>query len=68
MRLLVENIAKIVGVDRSGRLRAAGAEMDRAETINDGWILAEGGDAPPVGQNQRIPETMSGFSVSSRFP
>ena len=43
MRLLVENIAKIVGVDRSGRLRAAGAEMDRAETINDGWILADGG-------------------------
>ena len=55
MRLLVENIAKIVGVDRSGRLRAAGAEMDRAETINDGWILADGGRIAAFGTRAELP-------------
>lgn len=55
MRLLVENIAKIVGVDRSGRLRAAGAEMDRAETIDDGWILADGGRIAAFGTRAELP-------------
>lgn len=55
MRLLVENIAKIVGVDRSGRLRAAGAEMDRAETIDDGWVLADGGRIAAFGTRAELP-------------
>lgn len=43
MRLLVRNIGRIVGIERRGRLRLCGAEMDAMESLSDGWLLAEEG-------------------------
>ena len=41
-RLLVKNIGRIVGIQPEGRLRICGAEMDRLETLDNAWLLAEG--------------------------
>ena len=42
MRLLIRNIARIAGIDESGRDRVCGAEMDCLGTLDDAWLLADG--------------------------
>lgn len=51
MRLLVRNIGCIVGIEREGRLRLCGAEMDRMETLGDAWLLADGGRIAAFGRS-----------------
>ena len=51
MRLLVRNIGRIVGIEREGRLRLCGAEMDRMETLGDAWLLADGGRIAAFGRS-----------------
>ena len=51
MRLLVRNIGRIVGIEREGRLRLCGAEMDRMETLDDAWLLADGGRIAAFGRS-----------------
>ena len=41
MRLLVKNIAKIVGIETQGRLRLCGKEMDQLNTLDNAWLLVE---------------------------
>lgn len=43
MRLLVKNIAKIVGLDEDRRARAWGEGMDYVQTLDDAWLVAEDG-------------------------
>lgn len=43
MRLLVKNIARIVGIESTGRLRCCGADMNKPGTLDDAWLLAEDG-------------------------
>ena len=43
MRLLVKNIARIVGIESTGRLRCCGADMNKLDTLDDAWLLAEDG-------------------------
>ncbi len=43
MRLLIKNIGKIVGVDSACRERVAGAQMDRLETLDNGWLTVSDG-------------------------
>lgn len=42
MKLLIENIGKIVGIRPADQRRVCGAEMDRLETLDDAWLLADG--------------------------
>ena len=50
MRLLVKNIGKIVGIETAGRLRLCGGEMDRLETLDDAWLLADDGRIAAFGR------------------
>ena len=43
MRLLVKNIARIVGIESTGRLRCCGADMNKLGMLDDAWLLAEDG-------------------------
>ena len=43
MRLLVDNIATLAGIDSGGTLKKCGAEMARFDTIHDAWMLVEDG-------------------------
>ena len=43
MRLLVKNIARIVGIESTGRLRCCGADMNKLGTLDDAWLLAADG-------------------------
>ena len=43
MKLLVKNIGTIVGIDPARRERAAGADMERFERLDDAWITADEG-------------------------
>lgn len=41
MRLLITNIAKLVGIDHEHRERVQGREMNSLETIDNAWLLTE---------------------------
>ena len=41
MKLLVKNIAKIVGIQTEGKLRLCGKEMDQLNTLDHAWLLVE---------------------------
>lgn len=57
MRTLVDNIGCITGIERKGRLRICGAEMDRMETLDDAWLLVEDGKIAAFGtRDGSIPE------------
>lgn len=43
MRLLVKNIKTLAGIDRHGKLRLHGSEMQTLEQINDAYLTAEDG-------------------------
>ena len=55
MRLLITNIAKLVGVDRERRERVCGAEMNRLDTIDNAWLLAEDGRIAAFGTMAEMP-------------
>ena len=55
MRLLITNIAKLVGVDRERRERVCGAEMNRLDTIDNAWLLAEDGHIAAFGTMAEMP-------------
>ena len=50
MRTLMDHIGCIAGIERQGRLRLCGAEMDRMETLEDAWLLVEGGRIAAFGR------------------
>ena len=56
MRLLIRNIARIAGIDESGRDRVCGAEMDRLGTLDDAWLLADGERIAAYGPMSALPE------------
>jgi imidazolonepropionase len=43
MRLLVKNIKTLAGIDRHGKLRLQGSEMQTLEQINDAYLTVEDG-------------------------
>lgn len=55
MRLLVKNIAKIVGVDPASRERVCGAEMDRIGTVDRGWLTVSEGRFEQWGSGEELP-------------
>ena len=50
MRLLVKNIAKIVGIDEDRRARVLGENMDCVHTLDDAWLVAEDGWIAEIGR------------------
>lgn len=50
MRLLVKHIAKIVGIETTGRLRLCGEEMGRLGELDDAWLLCEDGRIAAFGR------------------
>lgn len=55
MRLLVKNIAKIVGLDENKRARALGENMDYVQTLDDAWLVAEDGLIADYGVMDSLP-------------
>ena len=55
MRLLVTNISKLVGIDRLRRERVEGAEMNRLDTLDNAWLLAEDGRIAAFGTTDELP-------------
>ena len=55
MRLLVKNIAKIVGIDEDRRARVLGENMDCVHTLDDSWLVAEDGWIADYGLMSNVP-------------
>lgn len=55
MRLLVKNIAKIVGLDEGRRVRAFGKNMDYVQMLDDAWLVAEDGRIADYGVMATVP-------------
>ena len=62
MKLLVTHIGTIVGIEREGRSRLAGAEMDRPGQLDNAWLTAEAGRITGFGPMSELPDT-TGFHV-----
>lgn len=56
MSLLVKNIAKIMGIDTVGRQRVCGEDMDRVETLDNGWLTADNGLITGFGSSDQMPD------------
>ena len=66
--LLVKNIAKIVGVDESGRLRVKGRDMNVLGEIDNAWLLADGDRIAAYGTMDKMPEVApDDFRVGSNL-
>ncbi|MBQ3204375.1 MAG: imidazolonepropionase [Alistipes sp.] len=63
MRLLVKNIAKIVGLDEDRRVRAFGKNMDCVQTLDDAWLVAEDGRIADYGVMATVPSEEAFDSV-----
>ena len=55
MRLLVENIGRLVGIGNEGRLRLCGAGMSVLNELNNAWLLVEDGRFAAFGGKGGIP-------------
>lgn len=59
MRTLVDNIGCITGIEREGRPRLCGEQMDRMETLSDAWLLVNGSRIEAFGpRSEGIPENV----------
>lgn len=63
MRLLVKNIAKIIGLDEDRRARAFGKNMDYVQTLDDAWLVAEDGRIADYGVMATVPSEEAFDSV-----
>lgn len=57
MKLLVKNIGTIVGIERQGRLRLAGAAMDQLDRIDNAYLTAIDGHIASFGPMSELPDT-----------
>lgn len=57
MKLLVKNIGTIVGIERQGRLRLAGAAMDQLDRIDNAYLSAIDGHIASFGPMSELPDT-----------
>ena len=64
--ILIKNIAKIVGIDESGRDRVCGAEMARLGTLDNAWLLVDGERIAAYGTMDALPEL--GMETASPCP
>ena len=55
MSLLVKNIGCIVGIDESGRTRAAGEEMSNIGMLENAWLLTDGERIGSYGTMDTLP-------------
>lgn len=63
MKLLVKNIAKIVGLDEDRRVRAFGKNMDYVQTLDDAWLVAEDSRIADYGVMADVPSEEAFDSV-----
>lgn len=63
MRLLVKNIANIVGLDEDRRVRAFGKNMDYVQTLDDAWLVAEDSRIADYGVMADVPSEEAFDSV-----
>lgn len=56
MKLLVKNIACIVGIERAGRDRIAGAALDRMERLEGAYLTADAGRITAFGPMAELPD------------
>ena len=61
--LLVKNIAKIVGVDESGRLRVEGSAMNTLGEVDNAWLLVENDRIAAYGTMDKMPEVAPGTEI-----
>lgn len=56
MRLLVKNIAKIVGIDTARRERVCGADMAHTGTLDSAWLAVRDARIEAFGEQETMPD------------
>ena len=57
MRKLITNIGILAGIDTERKLRLCGKDMSHLNTLNDAWLLIEGGRFKAWGEMKKPPAT-----------
>lgn len=65
MRLLVKNIAELVGIRPAGVERVCGAEMAELPSLHDAWLLAEDGRIAAFGPMSQLGEMSADETVDA---
>ena len=55
MRVLIENIGILAGIDSHGKQRLCGKEMQSLGILNDAWLLVEDGRFAAWGTRAEMP-------------
>lgn len=66
MRLLIENISLLTGIDRLGRQRLSGTEMSSAESIEDAYLMAENGVIVSFGAMSELADRRADEVIDAR--
>ena len=56
MRLLVKNIAKIVGIDTARRERVCGADMAHTGSLDGAWLAVSDARIEAFGEQETMPD------------
>ena len=56
MKLLVKHIGSIVGIERAGRLRLSGKELDQLDRIDNGYLATDEGLITAFGPMSELPD------------
>lgn len=56
MKLLVKNIGILAGIDESGRERVTGADMKELRSVENAYLIAEGGNIAAYGKMEDMPQ------------
>lgn len=65
-QVLVKNIGTIVGIERQGRRRLMGAEMDQMERMDNAWLLVTDGRIESFGSMDDFPCVPAAKTVDAR--
>ena len=63
MRLLIQNIKELIGVEENPRLKVSGSEMKELQTISNAWLLIEDDKIADFGSMETLSKNISANQI-----
>jgi imidazolonepropionase len=63
MRLLIQNIKELIGVEENPRLKVSGSEMKELQTISNAWLLIEDDKIADFGSMKTLSKNISANQI-----
>jgi len=63
MRLLIQNIKELIGIEENPRLKVSGSEMKELQTISNAWLLIEDDKIADFGSMETLSKNISANQI-----